>query len=114
MDAQVVEVAASQAGIAVEALQTHGGLIELRASSEHRIRLHASAPVRGQCRNQRFVYTRGDLDIVAAGQSDQSDQWREENAGLSVVVRFPPHLPSRARRARAACPRRKRGVCWTT
>lgn len=92
MDAQVMEAPASHAGIAVEALQTQGGLIQLRGSADHRIRLHASAPVRGHCRRERFVYTRGDLDIVVAGQSDQ---WEEDDPGLSVVVRFPPLLLER-------------------
>jgi AraC family transcriptional regulator len=69
------------------------GLVELAAVPDHRVKVHASAPVRGSCKRQRFVYTHGDIDLMPAGESDV---WEERDAGTSLIVRLPPALLRRA------------------
>jgi AraC family transcriptional regulator len=73
-------------GLHTEIVETVPGPIELRAAPDHRVKLHASAPVRGACRRQPFVYTPGDIDLVPAGEADE---WEEKDAGASLVVRMP-------------------------
>lgn len=91
MDAHAMEVL-SEAGLQVDVIETDPGPVELLPSADHRVRLHAAAPVRGVCGGQAFVYSRGDLDIVAAGQSDR---WIEHDPGVSIVVRLAPALLDR-------------------
>ena len=57
--------------------------------------VHVGAPVRGSCRRERFVYTRGDVDIFPAGLSDA---WQEDDPGTSLVLQFSPSLLHRAAR----------------
>jgi AraC family transcriptional regulator len=76
-------------GLRVDLHTTVPGTIELKALPEHRLRIHAGAPVRGWCRTQRFLYTLGDVDIFPAGLSDV---WEEEDASASLIVRVSPWL----------------------
>jgi AraC family transcriptional regulator len=79
-------------GLRVDLRQTPGGEVAYEALPDHRIKLHAGAPVAGACQYHRFVYTRGDLDIVPAGTSDI---WHEASPSTSVVVRMAPALLER-------------------
>ncbi|WP_163990967.1 AraC family transcriptional regulator [Pyxidicoccus caerfyrddinensis] len=80
-------------GLRVDLRTTPPGTVSFEALPDHRLKVHAGAPVRGACRTQRFVYTRGDIDIFPAGQSDV---WEEETANTSLVVRLAPALLRRA------------------
>lgn len=79
-------------GLGVDLRQTPGGEVAYEALPEHRIKLHAGAPVAGACQFHRFLYTRGDLDIVPAGSTDV---WHEESASTSIIVRMAPALLAR-------------------
>lgn len=83
----------ARVGLRVDVRTTPPGEVSLEAIPDHRLKVHAGAPVRGACRTQRFVYTRGDLDIFPAGQSDV---WEEEATNTSLVVRLAPALMRRA------------------
>lgn len=86
-------IAAPPAGVlGVDLRQTPGGEVGYEALPEHRIKLHAGAPVAGACQFHRFLYTRGDLDIVPAGSTDT---WHEESASTSIIVRMAPALLAR-------------------
>lgn len=85
-------IAAARPSLRVEVVQTHGGTVELKALSEHRVRVHASAPVRGLCGAQGFVYRRGDVDLVVAGQAER---WHEDGPARSLVLHFSPALLER-------------------
>ena len=80
-------------GLRVDMRQTPGGVVGYEPLPDHRIKLHAGAPVPGACQLHRFLYTRGDLDIVPAGVSDI---WQEEAPSTSIVVRMAPSLLQRA------------------
>jgi AraC family transcriptional regulator len=77
----------------VDLCTTLPGVLELEALPEHRVKIHAGAPVRAACRRQRFLYRRGDVDILPAGLSDT---WHEEDPGTSLILQFPPALLERA------------------
>jgi AraC family transcriptional regulator len=79
----------SSPGLRVDRHTTRPGVVELRASSDHRLKMLAGDPVRGACQSQRFLYTRGDMDLVPAGASDI---WEEDDANTSVVLQFSPLL----------------------
>jgi AraC family transcriptional regulator len=56
--------------------------------------VHAGAPVRGVCaKAQGYTYTRGDIDIVPAGLSDQC---LHDDSSTSLVVQMSPALLRRA------------------
>jgi AraC family transcriptional regulator len=92
MDESAVAVHAGRAAVQVDVVETAGGIVELKAMADLRIRVHSGEPVHGTCGANRFVYTRGDVDIVAAGQADR---WHEDGPGRSVVLRFAPALLER-------------------
>jgi AraC family transcriptional regulator len=80
----------------VDLRTTPPGVLKLEALAEHRVKIHAGAPVRGACRlHQRFLYRHGDIDILPAGLSDT---WCEEDRGTALVVQFAPSLLERAAR----------------
>jgi AraC family transcriptional regulator len=85
--------ARARIGLRVDLRTTPPGVVELEALADHRLKVHASGPVRGSCRAQRFVYTRGDVDIFPAGASDV---WEEEHASTSLVLQLSPSLLQRA------------------
>jgi AraC family transcriptional regulator len=85
--------ARSRLGLRVDLHTTRPGIIELGASPDHRLKVHAGPPVRGACNVERFVYARGDVDIYPAGTSDV---WREEDASTSVMLQIAPALLRRA------------------
>jgi AraC family transcriptional regulator len=75
-------------------LQTfQAGWLEIPAAREHRLFVHASAPMRGLCLRQRFTYVRGDTDLVPAGMADGC---QHEDAGTTLVLRLAPSLVQRA------------------
>ncbi|MPY91166.1 MAG: helix-turn-helix domain-containing protein [Luteitalea sp.] len=76
-------------GLRVDLRTTAPGVVELKALPEHRIKVHAGPPVRGTCQFDRFLYTRGDVDIVPAGVSDV---WHEEDSNTSIVLEVTPSL----------------------
>jgi AraC family transcriptional regulator len=76
-------------GLHVGLHTTPPGLVELKPLPEHRIKVHAGPPVRGTCQLDRFVYTRGDIDIMPAGTSDS---WHEEDANTSILLEVAPSL----------------------
>lgn len=92
MDESAWAVVPGRAGLQVDLVETPGGVVELKPLADLRIRVHSGEPVQGICGAQRFVYTRGDVDIVAAGQADA---WHEDGPGRSVVLRFAPALLER-------------------
>jgi AraC family transcriptional regulator len=63
------------------------------AQSDHHLKIHIGPPVEGGCRQHRFRYTRGDVDIYPAGASDV---WHEEQSSTSLLVRVAPSLLRRA------------------
>lgn len=91
-ESALLAVVPGRAGLQVDLVETPGGVVELKPLADLRIRVHSGEPVQGLCRTQRFVYTRGDVDIVAAGQADV---WHEDGPGRSVVLRFAPALLER-------------------
>ncbi|WNG51597.1 helix-turn-helix transcriptional regulator [Archangium minus] len=80
-------------GLLVDLRTTPPGTVSFEPLPDHRLKIHAGAPVRGECRSTRFVYTRGDIDIFPAGKSDV---WEEETANTSLIVRLAPALLRRA------------------
>lgn len=92
MDESAMVITPGRAGLQVDLVETPGGLVELRPMADLRVRVHSGEPVQGVCGAQRFVYTRGDVDIVAAGQAEI---WHEDGPGRSVVLRFAPALLER-------------------
>jgi AraC family transcriptional regulator len=71
---------------------TAAGVVELGPVAEHRIKVHASGPVRGECEQAPFVYERGAVDILPAGNSDR---WLQHEPATSVMLQLPPSLLSR-------------------
>ena len=83
---------ALRGGLQVELHTTPPGTVTLQPLAEHRIKVHAGAPVSGSCGQSRFLYTRGDVDILPAGTSDA---WEEEQPNTSLVLRLAPALLQR-------------------
>lgn len=77
----------------VDLRTTLPGAMTLEPLPEHRVKVHAGAPVRGACRHHPFLYTRGDVDILPAGVSDV---WQEDDPGTSLFLQLPPSLLQRA------------------
>jgi len=80
-------------GLRVDLRTTAPGVIELEALPDHQLKIHAGAPVRGSCRSHRFLYRRGDVDILPAGLTDV---WEEYEANTSLVLQVSPSLLRRA------------------
>lgn len=81
-------------GLQVEHLRTTAaGQVVLPESDQHRLKMHASGPVRGSCAAHKFVYLRGQLDLMPPGYSDR---WTEEDPGLALIVQLSSGLLSRA------------------
>ncbi|WP_437942422.1 helix-turn-helix domain-containing protein [Sorangium sp. So ce341] len=80
-------------GPRVDVLETPGGVVALEPSSNHRLRIHAGPPVRGSCGVHRFVYTRGDTDVLPAGYADV---WHEDDPNTSLLLELPASLVRRA------------------
>ncbi|MGH9160213.1 MAG: helix-turn-helix domain-containing protein [Vicinamibacteraceae bacterium] len=76
-------------GLRVGVHSTAPGVVELKAWPEHRIKVHAGPPVRAMCQRDRYLYTRGDIDILPAGMSDA---WEEHDANTSIVLEITPSL----------------------
>ncbi len=76
-------------GLRVELQTTQPGVVQLNAASDHRLKIHAGAPVRGRCRSQAFRYTRGDIDVFPAGVSDT---WHEDDPSTCVILQLSPSL----------------------
>ncbi|MEJ7686503.1 MAG: AraC family transcriptional regulator [Variovorax sp.] len=92
MDATVPQESPAFIGLQVDVIDTPGGTVSLAPLPDHRIRVHAGPAVRGVCHAARFVYRRGDVDIVVPGQSES---WQEDGPGRSLVLRLPPVLLER-------------------
>jgi AraC family transcriptional regulator len=80
-------------GLRVGLETTSPGRVEWRPQSDHRLKIHAGAPVAASCDTGRFLYTRGDVDIFPAGSSDACD---EHGVFTSLVVHLSPSLLQRA------------------
>jgi AraC family transcriptional regulator len=80
-------------GLRVDRHTTAPGVVELAPLPDHRLKIHAGAPVRGACQLHRFVYTRGDVDLLPAGTSDV---WEHADESTSVLVQLSPALLRRA------------------
>ena len=85
--------APARIGLRVDVRTTTPGRVELGRTSEHRLKIHAGAPVRGRCEAHTFVYRRGDLDIHPAGYGDV---WEEFDSSESIVLGLSPSLLQRA------------------
>jgi AraC family transcriptional regulator len=92
---QATPLSPAPAGLAltVDLLATPGGVVELAASDLHRVKIHAGDPVTGTCGQSRFVYRRGDVDILPAGTSDA---WEEDQPSTSLMVELSALLVRRA------------------
>jgi AraC family transcriptional regulator len=84
---------AAPVGLRVDVQTTTPGELSIEAAAVHRLKVHAGAPVRGACRHHRFLYTRGDVDLLPAGTSDV---WHEDQASTSLVLQLSPSLLRRA------------------
>lgn len=80
-------------GLRVERHTTPPGLVALAPLPDHRLHVHAGPPTKGGCSFHRFVYTRGDVDILPAGTSDT---WEHIDESTSVIVQLSPALLRRA------------------
>ncbi len=81
-------------GLQVDLHTTAPGPVTLVAQSDHRLRIHAGPPAGGVCAsNDRFTYTRGDVDILPAGLSDA---WETDDPTTELLVRLSPSLLRRA------------------
>ncbi|WP_368565695.1 helix-turn-helix domain-containing protein [Pseudoxanthomonas sp. UTMC 1351] len=95
-NAAVMDIAAATAltgGMQVERMVTRPGPVTLEPAADHRIKIHTGAPVTGTCHSGRFMYQHGDIDLLPTGSSDD---WVEDVASTSVILRFPPALMTRA------------------
>src|SRR5687768_16479843 len=72
---------------------TDPGRVLLHAEHDHRLKVHASAPTVGACKQHRVIYTRGDIDVLPAGMSAQ---WEEAERSTAVLLRLPHALVRRA------------------
>jgi AraC family transcriptional regulator len=89
-----VEPLISRSGLRVDLRRYAAGPVKLPANAQHQLLIHAGPPVRGMCSAaQRYTYTRGDVDIVPAGMSDQC---LHEESATSLVVQMSPALLRRA------------------
>ena len=66
MSEQQTVPAAYQTGLRVDLQTIAPGIVELGAVADHRLIVHAGAPVRGACARHSLVYTRGD-DVGTVG-----------------------------------------------
>lgn len=80
------------ADIQVDRHVTRPGPVVLKATAEHRIKVHTGRPVTGNCGVSRFRYAHGDIDLLPAGSADA---WEEDEASTSVVLHFAPGLFAR-------------------
>ncbi|WP_437673181.1 helix-turn-helix domain-containing protein [Sorangium sp. So ce131] len=80
-------------GLRVDVRTTAPGVVAIDPTPDHRLKVHAGSPVRGFCGRTRFVYTRGDVDVLPAGFSDA---WHEDDASTSLVLLLSPSLLRRA------------------
>lgn len=85
--------ASARVGLKLDLRTTPAGISGFEARPEHRLRLHAGAPVRGTCGQHRFTYRRGDLDIFPAGTTDV---WEDQDASTSLILLLSPALLQRA------------------
>ncbi len=76
-------------GLRVDVRTTTPGRVELGRTSDHRLKIHAGAPVRGHCEAHAFVYRRGDVDIHPSGYHDV---WEELDPNESIVLSLSPSL----------------------
>jgi AraC family transcriptional regulator len=83
------------AGLGVRVTQevVPAGPVALAAARDHRVRIHAGAPVAGSCRAEAFLYQRGDIDVVPAGEDDR---WEQDEAATVVLLSLAPELLARA------------------
>jgi AraC family transcriptional regulator len=80
----------ARAGLHVDLRVQLPGIVDLAASPAHLLKMHAGPPVRGACGlGRRFLYTRGDLDVIPAGSNSV---WEIESTSTSLVVRLPPRM----------------------
>ena len=80
-------------GLSVDLRTTLPGRVVLEGLPDHRLKIHAGAPVRGSCRSERFLYSRGDIDVFPAGISDV---WEEDDPNTSLYLQLSPSLLRRA------------------
>jgi AraC family transcriptional regulator len=79
-------------GLRIDLRTISPGVVDLGALPDHRLIVHAGAPVQGACRFHRILYQRGDVDIFPAGASDV---WEAEGAFTSLFLQFSPSLLGR-------------------
>jgi AraC family transcriptional regulator len=81
-------------GVRVDLRTQPLGVVELAALPDHLLKIHTGGPVHGICGlGRRFLYRRGDLDIVPAGSAAV---WEGEEASTSLYLRLPPALLRKA------------------
>jgi AraC family transcriptional regulator len=80
-------------GPRVDLHTTLPGLVVVEAASDHRLLVHAGAPVPGSYRSRRVLYTRGDIDLFPAGSSEN---WEADEASTALLLHLPPSLLQRA------------------
>lgn len=77
----------------LETWRAPAGPVRLPSAPEHRLRVHTGAPARGVCGRHVFIYTRGTLDLVPAGASDE---WCSDEESDMLVITLPGALLQRA------------------
>lgn len=83
----------SERMVFVSLTRTPAGEVALHESKRHRVRLHASEPVRGECQHQPFLYNDGDLDVIPGGMADT---WQQESESSALSLEIEPRLLERA------------------
>lgn len=80
-------------GLRIEVHTAEPGPVTFDAGHDHRVRVHAGPPARGACHGERFVYSRGDIDLLPAGYAHG---WYEDDASTSLMLELSPSLLHRA------------------
>jgi AraC family transcriptional regulator len=77
-------------GIAVDVRNYPPGIVKLRETGDHVLKMHVGRSVRGTCGLGRgFLYANGDLDLFPAGRNSV---WKNEDASRFILVRLPSTL----------------------
>jgi AraC family transcriptional regulator len=78
-------------GLRLQWLTDPPGVVALTPRPDHRLLVHAGAPVRSACpdRGSRYTRRRGDISIVPAGETSV---WEDMDASAMIAVHLSPEL----------------------
>jgi AraC family transcriptional regulator len=91
MDVNTRPAARAPVGLRLQWLTDRPGVVELTPRPDHRLLVHAGAPVRSACpdRGSRYTRRRGDISIVPAGEASV---WEDMDASAMIAVHLSPEL----------------------